>query len=102
MRVLILAGCLALAACATTKAPANLGTTASTAPKALCPAAVKAPSEPEPLLPAGVDLDPIQGVLIDALGEDKARDFRAWLVEFRGWGQAGWRRIDTARRNCPS
>ncbi|WP_269715704.1 hypothetical protein [Caulobacter sp. NIBR2454] len=44
----------------------------------------------------------MQGAVLDVLGEAPAKAFLGWLVQERGWGQAGWRRIDTARRNCPT
>jgi hypothetical protein len=62
-----------------------------------------APSQAEPPAPSGIDEDKTLQALITALGPDRAADLWKYLtVIHRDWAQAGWMRLDAARRaDCP-
>lgn len=77
------------------------GSGAPTAPAALCPAEVSAPSLPEPLPPRGVDSEALYGWLLSTYGEEPAKAFWRWLtVAWPGWARDGWTRLDAARASC--
>lgn len=52
-------------------------------------------------MPAGVDLDDLFAQMVERYGEAEAKAWWRWMTtEWRGWGRAGWKRVDAARASC--